>query len=113
MAFDFAVAAYMLESFEDALSLLSFSEETESLIWFRMEVLLKCRRFVELLTDLAKIEILFAHDPETFFATAYLRAQAMWGLGQKHTAIEVLEGLLAARPHYRAASALLSIWSGQ
>ncbi|UXR63133.1 hypothetical protein EZJ49_08595 [Bdellovibrio bacteriovorus] len=113
MAFDFAVAAYMLESFEDALSLLSFSEETESLIWFRLEVLLKCRRFVELLTDLAKVEIFFAHDPETFFATAYLRAQAMWGLGQKHTAIEVLEGLLAARPHYRAASALLSIWSGQ
>ncbi|MFV8258084.1 hypothetical protein ACNQKP_09765 [Bdellovibrio bacteriovorus] len=113
MAFDFAIAAYMLESYEDALSLLSFSDESEALIWFRLEVLLKCRRFVELLTDLAKVEVVFAHEPETFFATAYLRAQALWGLGQKHTAVEVMEGLLAARPHYRAASALLSIWGGQ
>lgn len=113
MAFDFAIAAFMLEAYEDSLSLLSFSPESDSLIWFRLEVMLKCRRFVELLTALAQVEVIYAHDPETFFATAYLRAQALWGLGQKHTAIEVMEGLLAARPHYRAGSALLSIWGGQ
>nr|WP_295899962.1 hypothetical protein [uncultured Bdellovibrio sp.] len=113
MSFDFAVAAFMLESYETALELLSFSEETTSLLWFRLEVLLKCRRFIELLNELARIEVLLAHEPETFFATAYLRAQALWGLGQKHTAIEVMEGLMASRPHYRAASALISIWSGQ
>ncbi|WP_374073926.1 hypothetical protein [Bdellovibrio bacteriovorus] len=113
MAFDFAIAAFMLESYETALELLSFSDETISLLWFRLEVLLKCRRFVELLNELARIEMILAHEPETFFATAYLRAQALWGLGQKHTAIEVLEGLMASRPHYRAASALISIWSGQ
>lgn len=113
MAFDFAVAAYMLESYEESLNLLELCEESASLIWFRMEALLKARRFVELLTELAKAEMFFAAEPETFFATAYLRAQALWGLGQKHTAIEVMEGLLAARPHYRAAAALLRIWSGQ
>lgn len=113
MAFDFAVAAFMLESYEAALDILSFSEETLSLLWFRMEILLKCRRFIELLNELAKIEVALSHEPETFFATAYLRAQALWGLGQKHTAMEVLEGLMASRPHYRAASALLSVWSGQ
>ncbi|KYG67750.1 hypothetical protein AZI87_00240 [Bdellovibrio bacteriovorus] len=113
MAFDFAVAAFMMENYEASLSLLALSEETDSLLWFRLEVLLKCRRFVELLNELSQTEIIFAHEPETFFATAYLRAQALWGLGQKHTAIEVMEGLLASRPHYRAASALLSIWSGQ
>ncbi|WP_415061906.1 hypothetical protein [Bdellovibrio sp.] len=114
LAMDFAIAAFMLEAYEAALSLLSYSEEeTTSLLWLRLEILLKCRRFVEVLSELSKVEVLLAHEPETFFATAYLRAQALWGLGQKHTAIEVLEGLMAARPHYRAASALLSIWSGQ
>lgn len=113
MAFDFAIAAFMLEAYEEALDILEFSEQTESYLWLRLEILLKCRRFVELLTEVAQVELLLSHEPETFFATAYLRAQALWGLGQKHTAVEVLEGLLASRPHYRAASALLSIWSGQ
>ncbi|MDG0816090.1 hypothetical protein [Bdellovibrio svalbardensis] len=113
MAFDFAIVAFMLESYEAALEILEFSEQTESYLWLRLEILLKCRRFVELLTEVAQVEMLLSHEPETFFATAYLRAQALWGLGQKHTAIEVMEGLLASRPHYRAASALLNIWSGQ
>ncbi|MBO9667778.1 MAG: hypothetical protein J7501_13320 [Bdellovibrio sp.] len=113
MAFEFAIVAIMLDGYETALEILQFCEPSESLLWLRLEVLLQCRRFIEVLNELAQVEVLLAHQPETFFATAYLRAQALWGLGQKHTAIEVIEGLLAARPHYRAASALLNIWSGQ
>ncbi len=110
-AFDFAVAAFMVEAYEEAYELLQLSPENESIIWFKLEVLLKTRRFVELLSALSIAEKMFADDPETFFATAYLRAQALWGLGQKSSAKEVLEGLLAARPSYRAAGALYSIWS--
>lgn len=110
-AFDFAVAAFMVEAYEEAYELLQNSPENESLIWFKLEVLLKTRRFVELLSALNIAEKIFADDPETFFATAYLRAQALWGLGQKSTAKEVLLGLMAARPNYRAAAALYSIWS--
>lgn len=114
MAMDFTIALFMLENYEGALEVLSFyPEENESLMWLRLEVLLRCRRYVEVLNELARIEIILAEDPETFFATAYLRAQALWGLGQKHAAIEVLEGLMASRPHYRAASALLTVWSTQ
>lgn len=114
MALDFAIALFMFESYEGALQIIiSHPENTESYLWFRLEVLLRCRRYVELLNDISQIEVMLAADPETFFATAYLRAQALWGLGQKHTAVEVMEGLLASRPHYRAGSALLSIWSSQ
>ncbi|HEY1080348.1 MAG TPA: hypothetical protein VGE46_09620 [Bdellovibrio sp.] len=113
MAFDFAIAAFMLESYEAALDLLTLAEQSTSTLWFRLEILLRCRRFVQVLNELSQVEMAYAHDPETFFSTAYLRAQALWGLGQKHTAMEVLESLLSSRPHYRAASALHSIWSGQ
>jgi len=113
MAFDFAVAAFMLEAYPESLQILNFCEPTESYLWFRLEVLLKCRRFVELLAEITQVEVLLSHEPETFFATAYLRAQALWGLGNKHMAIEVMEGVLASRPHYRAGGALLSIWSTQ
>lgn len=111
MAMDFAIAAFILESYETALELLSYADETASLLWFRLEILLKCRRFLDVLNEVARVELIFTNDPETFFATAYLRAQALWGLGQRHTAMEVMESLLLSRPHYRAGSALMSLWS--
>lgn len=110
LAFDFAIVAAMLERYDVALSLLSHAENSPSVDWLRLELLMRCRRFVELLSELTQVELKYAHEPETFFATAYLRAQALWGLGQKHNAIEVMEGLLSSRPHYRAASAILSLW---
>ncbi len=110
LAADLCIMALMLESYETALQLLNYCEETPSTWWLRMEILLRCRRYLELLTDLSRLELLLANDPETFFASAYLRAQALWGLGQKHNAIEVLEGLMAARPYYRATSTLLGTW---
>lgn len=109
---DLAVAAYMIESFDTALEILNLIPTADaSSAWLRLEILLAGRRFVELLGELAEVELALAHDPETFFATSYLRAQAYWGLGQKHTALEVIEGLLASRPHYRSASTLQSMWS--
>lgn len=113
MAFELAIVAMVMEAPEEALEILSYSHQTAAAIWLRLELLLQARRFVELLSEVGQVELLFAQEPETFFATAYLRAQSLWGLGQKHSAIQVIEGLLASRPHYRAASALLSIWSGQ
>lgn len=113
LAYDFAVALWMMEGYEQALGLLSYAPDDQRRHWFRMELLLKSRRFLELLNELAQMEMIYADEPETFFATAYLRAQAMWGIGQKHTAVEIIESLLISRPHYRSAPSLLAVWSGQ
>lgn len=110
MSTDLAVGLWMLEDYETAYQVLALSEENASCLWLRTELQLKTRRYVELLDDLIRIELTFSDDPETFFATALLRAQAFWGLGQKHTAIEILESLLASRPSYRSASVLLETW---
>lgn len=112
-ALDFAVAAGMLEMWETALSLLEFSEDSEQARWLRLELLLLAGRHLELLAELARLELLYADDSETFFATAYLRAQALWGLGQKHAAIDVMESLLASRPQYRSGLSLLALWRDQ
>lgn len=111
LAFDFAIVAFMLEDYETSLKIIDFCEDSEALWWFKVEVLLLSKRFIQALEALPQIELLLAHEPETFFATAYYRSQCLWGLGQKHAAIETIESLLEARPHYRAASALLRIWS--
>ncbi len=83
MAFDFAMAAFMLESFDDALEILSYAEETTSLLWFRMEILVRCRRFVELLNEISKMELAFAHEPETFFRDCLSARTGAVGFGTK------------------------------
>lgn len=113
MAFDFAVAAYTADDTETALALLENIDLSPAQFWFFLEVKIKCRRFLEVLNELNVVELKLAHEPETFFATAYLRAQAYWGLQQRHTAIEILESLLNARPNYRSGSTLLELWRTQ
>lgn len=113
MSYELAVIAWVLDAYDTGLELLERLPELEiHEKWFRLDLLLKNRRHLELLTELNKMELEFAHDPETFFATAYLRAQAYWGLGQKDTAIEIMESLLTTRPSYRSAESLLNQWKG-
>lgn len=113
MAFDFAIAAYMMDEPQASLAILEKLNLTVPETWFYLEVKLRCRHFLEVLNELNHLELKLSHEPETFFATAYLRAQAYWGLAQKHVAIEILESLLIARPNYRAGSALLDLWRAQ
>lgn len=113
MAFDFAIAAYMMDEPQISLAILEKSNPTLPQTWFYLEVKLRCRHFLEVLNELHQLEVKQAHEPETFFATAYLRAQAYWGLAQKHVAIEILENILAARPNYRAGATLLDLWRSQ
>ena len=113
MTFDFAVAAFMIDEAHTSMALLEKMELTTEQRWFYLEVKLKCRHFLEVLAELSPLELKLAHEPETFFATAYLRAQAYWGLEQKYVAIEILESILAARPNYRSSSVLLDLWRSQ
>ena len=110
VVYELAIAAFMMGLFETSLKILNLEPDQKNHLWFRLEVLLQARHYLELLNLLAQVELHFAYDSETFFATAYLRAQAMWGMGQKHTAVEVLESLMAARPGYRLGLTLLSQW---
>jgi hypothetical protein len=111
--YDLSVAAFMMGLFETSLQILALTGDRPGKIWFQMEALLQARRFLEVLQALPDLEMQQVNDPETFFATAYLRAQALWGMGQKHSAIEVMESILSARPGYRLGQTLLTQWRGR
>lgn len=112
LAKDFAVAAAMLEMWDAAVAALATNPGLPGADWIQLDLLLGSRRYLDLLNALSRIEQAYSENPETFFATAYLRAQALWGLGQKHQAIEVLESLLSSRPQYRSGTSLLALWRG-
>lgn len=113
LAYDFAVAAAMIEEPEASLAILESLDLSPQQRWFYLEVKIQSRHFLEVLNELNQLELILASDPETFYASAYLRAQAYWGLAQKHVAIEILESILNVRPNYRSGSALLDAWRSQ
>jgi tetratricopeptide (TPR) repeat protein len=110
LAEDFAVAQLTWENEEAALDLLDAVTDTPRRLWIKADLLLRSRRFAELLEHLRNLEIELAAEPETLFAAHYLKAQALWGLDQKKSAIQILEEMLEARPDYRSARSLLNEW---
>lgn len=110
LANDFAIAHMVWENFDAALRLVEIAPNSPVKDWLKAEILLRSRRFAELLDQLIELEEKYSEEPETVFAVYYLRAQALWGLDQKKTAIEILEGMVETRPSYRAAGSLLKEW---
>ncbi len=110
-AYNFSLGLYFIELYEQALILLRHAQKDASTLWFRLEILLKARRFIECLDDIMHIEDELSDNPETTFASTYLRAQVLKGLGQTSKAIELLKSIVAIRPHYRSAHSLLLEWS--
>ncbi len=110
LANDFAIAHMIWDNHDAALRLIERAPDSPLKDWTRAEILLRSRRFIELLDELLVLEKKYDDDPETIFSAHYLRAQALWGLEQKRLAIEILEGMVEARPQYRAAHSLLTEW---
>lgn len=110
-AYNFSIGLNFIELYEQALRLIEHAEHSPASVWLRLELLLKARRFIDCLDDLLLVENEFANDPETTFASTYLRAQVLRGLGQTAQAIELLKSIVAIRPHYRSAHSLLMEWA--
>lgn len=108
--YDLAIFCCFAEDWSWAFQMVRQAPESSARDWLEIEILIKLERFVDVLQGLATVEIRWAQDPETFFASAYARAQAFYGLGKKERALEVIESLLASRPAYRQAADLAAQW---
>ncbi len=112
LAYDFALAHYFWESFDSSLRLLNFGPSSERTQWLRIEVLLKLRRFLEVLKEINVLQVQYGKVPEIIISLNYFKAISYFGLGQNLLAIEILESLVTQNPNYRNAQALLADWKG-
>ncbi len=108
---DLAILCLTMEMNELALQLFHNSKIVEENIWLYLEVLGLNRRNLEVLNLLPTVEITFAHQPDTFLACTFLRSLALWNLGERNTAIEVLQAVVDIKPNYRSSDILLAEWS--
>jgi hypothetical protein len=130
LVYDFAIALYFLEQYEVALQILAYASpipnlkskssnktnhenNDKSIDWFKIELLIKSRRYVESLDFISIIEKKYAADPETSFAGTYAKALTLYGLHQQSTATELLKSIVNIRPNYRSAHSLLQKWTGK
>lgn len=109
---DFAIALLMWEYPEAAMDFLPEHSASAQIRWTRMEVLLLSRHYVALLNAIDSAESSAAQAPDHTFALMYLKALALWGLGHRFAAVEIIEGIVNYRPDYRSAMTLLHLWKG-
>ncbi len=108
---DIAIMCITMEMPETALEMFHSPDIINEHIWLYMEVLLLNRRNLEILTLLPAVEKGYSHLPDTFLACTFLRSLALWNLGEKNTAIEVLQSVVEIKPSYRSSDVLLAEWS--
>lgn len=107
---DLALLAYFMDFTEQAQKIAETAPESKARDWLLAELLLENRRFVDLLEWVHKLETRYADDTDVAFAASYLKAKAFWGLGQRTTAVDLLNSILKIRPNYRSAHSLLQEW---
>jgi tetratricopeptide (TPR) repeat protein len=111
IALDLAVAFWFMDEYDPAIEILSWAEPGVTVDWMRAEVLFAARRFLEALEHLNTLEIKYVDIAETTFAANYLRAQCLYGLGQRTSAMEIMQSIVRVRSQYRSAHALILEWS--
>lgn len=109
-AYDFAIGLNMMEFYEPALHMLKYTVPNLAVDWFRAELLMKCKRHLECLDELTRLEQTYVDDPESSFASTYLRSQVLMGLGQKNMAVQLMRSITSVRPGYRSAHGLIIEW---
>ncbi len=121
LLYDILIACMMVSDFESAVYFLknppkikSKSKKpkenpTLSLFWLEAEIYLAAERHVELL-DWVSVHESQHTSTDNYYAFAFFKACAYWGLGQKQTAQDILTALSSSRPEYRASLELLEEW---
>lgn len=106
---DFAIAHLMWDNPDGALTLTTDAKNWATL-WLHLEAELKAKRYLDLIQDLIEIEKNVANNPDATLSIHYLRAKALWGLGRRYEAIELLDGLAAINPQFLDVSSRLQLW---
>lgn len=108
-AYPLALCFYFMDRLDQALHLVRQASGLEADA-LRLELLFLCRRYVECLAHADFLEQNYAQKPDTIVAAHYIRAQALWKLGQQQKAYDLMQHIYKLRPEYRLCSLILSRW---
>ncbi len=108
--YNLAMLALQFGLYDLSLELINKAPRTFASEWLKAEILFESSRYLDLLKHIESLERNMTYTPESTYGAIYLKAQAYYGLGQKQTAIQILETLSAKVPYYRSTEALIHEW---
>ncbi len=109
-AYDLSILLGQMELFDAALECLSYAPASLEKDWLNLDLLVKVGDYLSAIDESFSVEKKYAKNPDTIFATLQLRAQALYGLGEKEKAIQLLEKLVETSPRNQSAKVLLHTW---
>ncbi len=108
--FDFAILFYQLEAYSFALKSIELSPNCLKKDWFLLELLFLSKRYFECIDLADRLYQTYKNRPDIQFASLYQKAQALWVIGSKGEALDLMQAIVNARPEYRSAYEILHSW---
>jgi tetratricopeptide (TPR) repeat protein len=110
VAYDLAILLTQMEVYDEAIKCLDFAPPSIEKDWLKLDLLIKSQNYIFAISESFEIEKKYPERPETIISTLEYRAQALYGLGEKEKAIQILEKLLEVSPKNYTAKLLLHTW---
>lgn len=105
--------AFLFRSFGEKKKAIEFVEqidEIEKKDWHLLDYLFHGKQYISLLSHCTHLKEKYAHTPDALFPISYAEAIALWELGEKVPAIDLMAQIVAMRPGFKSASEILDHW---
>ena len=108
---DLAVFLYMLGWPDRSLKVLEGNLQSISEYWFYLSWLLEVRKYAVALDITNRLLVRLQSDSESLFPITYVKAQALYALGEKDKAVSYMSDIIKVRPAYKSARRFLEEWT--
>lgn len=109
LAYNFSIMFCFFEEYEQALRILDFYPEKNSVFWLKLELLVFANNYLLVLSECERWEVEQSTSSiDERLAVIYTKAKAYKALKQRAQAVEQFKSILKIRPQYRSAQTLLN-----
>lgn len=106
-----AIFLYTMGWPDQAIKILEKNIQSISDHWFYLDWLMEIKKYAVALDMTNQLLTKFKPDSETLFPITYIKAQALYALGEKEKAISYMSDIVKVRPEYKSARHFIEEWT--
>lgn len=112
-AIDIAIMLYQMDMYAEALLIIdSMKTKTAHTLWYALQISVDGKQYARALSIIDVLRHRQLNN-EHSFSLLYYQALALFGLGQKSEAKQIIANIVKIRPDYRSADSLLLDWENE
>ena len=108
---DLAIFLYTMGWPDHAIKILEKNIQNISDYWFYLDWLMEIKQHAVVLDMANQLLTKFKPDSETLFPITYIKAQALYALGEKEKAVSYMSDIVKVRPEYKSARHFIEEWT--